>query len=61
MGANNLFSVVNPAEYTAGIKADIVYHKFTFDDAMAEIQNLGSTDNAQKGMLSTFLESNKCN
>ena len=41
--------MVNPAEYEAGIKADIVYYKFTYDDAMEEVQHLGSTDDAQKG------------
>ncbi|XP_063682440.1 kinesin-like protein KIF28P isoform X2 [Bolinopsis microptera] len=49
LGANNLFTVVNPAEREAAEKAGIEYFKFTYHDAMSEIQNLGSGDDAQKG------------
>ncbi|KAL5254991.1 hypothetical protein ACHWQZ_G014439 [Mnemiopsis leidyi] len=49
LGANNMFTVVNPGERETAEKAGITYHKFTYHDAMAEIQNLGSGDDAQKG------------
>jgi hypothetical protein len=51
LGANNLFTVVNPSEREAAEKAGITYHKFTFHDAMAEIQHLGSADDAKKGIV----------
>ena len=46
-----MFTVVNPGEKETAEKAGITYHKFTYHDAMAEIQNLGSGDEAQKGTV----------
>ena len=42
---------MNPGEREAAEKAGIEYFKFTYHDAMSEIQNLGSVDDAQKGTI----------
>ena len=57
-----MFTVVNPGEKETAEKAGITYHKFTYLDAMAEIQNLGSGDDAQKGTVNkTWFVNENCN
>ena len=56
LGANNLFTAVNPAERAAGDKAGIEYHRFSYHDAMTELQHLGRNDEAEMGEIFYLFE-----